>query len=255
MPAAPENPTAQIRDRNRRSAHFKRHSRANWPNPAATRARSSRCCLPTGVEKPEDLKPGMKLPGIVTNVTAFGAFVDIGVHQDGLVHVSQIGRPLCQGPLGNPESGAKGQVTVMEVDLPRKRIALSMKAAPHSGPATTGTRTSPGTGRPAGGSPRPGQPAKPAPVDWFTAALEQELETLIFPWLKPKKANPDATSRRNCWTCCEPSCLKSRPTRRWRTKSIPPARPSCGPKTRSIPLRNFATTSSCRTWNPRRSRK
>ena len=51
-----------------------------------------------GVNKPEDLKPGMKLPGIVTNVTAFGAFVDIGVHQDGLVHVSQLADNFVKDP-------------------------------------------------------------------------------------------------------------------------------------------------------------
>ena len=61
-----------------------------------------------------------------------------------------------------------------EVDLPRKRIALSMKAAPVIGPATTGQRTSPGAPRPAGGGfNRPTMPAKPQPVDWFTAALNK----------------------------------------------------------------------------------
>jgi uncharacterized protein len=128
----------------------------------------------SGVEKMEDLKPGMKLPGIVTNVTAFGAFVDIGVHQDGLVHVSQIADRFVKDPAEVVKVSQKVMVTVTEVDLPRKRIALSMKAAPQIGPSTTGQRTSPGTPRPAGGGfNRPTPPAKPAPVDWFTEALNK----------------------------------------------------------------------------------
>jgi uncharacterized protein len=128
----------------------------------------------SGVEKMEDLKPGMKLPGIVTNVTAFGAFVDIGVHQDGLVHVSQLADRFVRDPAEVVKVAQKVTVTVTEVDLPRKRIALSMKAAPQLGPATTGARTSPAAPRPsAGGANRPGQPAKPAPLDWFTAALNK----------------------------------------------------------------------------------
>jgi len=128
----------------------------------------------SGVEKMEDLKPGMKLPGIVTNVTAFGAFVDIGVHQDGLVHVSQLSDKFIKDPSEVVKVAQRVTVTVTEVDLPRKRIALSMKAAPVIGASTTGQRTSPGAPRPAGGGfNRPAQPAKPAPVDWFTAAMNK----------------------------------------------------------------------------------
>jgi len=128
----------------------------------------------SGVEKMEDLKPGMKLPGIVTNVTAFGAFVDIGVHQDGLVHVSQLSDRFIKDPSEVVKVSQRVTVTVTEVDLPRKRIALSMKAAPVIGPSTTGTRTSPGAPRPAGsGFNRPAPPAKSATVDWFTAALNK----------------------------------------------------------------------------------
>jgi uncharacterized protein len=128
----------------------------------------------SGVEKMEDLKPGMKLPGIVTNVTAFGAFVDIGVHQDGLIHVSQLSDRFIKDPSEVVKVSQRVTVTVTEVDLPRKRIALSMKAAPQIGPSTTGQRTSPAAARPAGGgSNRPVQPAKPAGVDWFTAALNK----------------------------------------------------------------------------------
>jgi len=126
-----------------------------------------------GVEKMEDLTPGMKLPGIVTNVTAFGAFVDIGVHQDGLVHVSQLADRFIKDPSEVVKVSQKVFVTVTEVDLPRKRIALSMKAAPQIGAATSGQRTSPATPRPPVG-PRPSnQPAKPQAVDWFTAALNK----------------------------------------------------------------------------------
>ena len=109
----------------------------------------------------EDLKPGMKLPGLVTNVTAFGAFVDIGVHQDGLVHVSQLSDQFVKNPAEVVKVSQRVTVTVTEIDLPRKRIALSMKAAPVIGASTTGTRTSPGAPRPAGGGfNRPAPPAK-----------------------------------------------------------------------------------------------
>jgi uncharacterized protein len=131
----------------------------------------------SGVEKMEDLKPGMKLPGIVTNVTAFGAFVDIGVHQDGLVHVSQLSDRFVKDPAEIVKVSQRVTVTVTEVDLPRKRIALSMKAAPQIGPGASGIRTSPNAPRPAGGGfNRPPPPAKPAAVDWFTAALNKNKE-------------------------------------------------------------------------------
>jgi len=80
-----------------------------------------------GVEKIEDLKPGMKLPGIVTNVAAFGAFVDVGVHQDGLVHISQLADRFVRDPADVVRVQQKVEVTVLEIDLPRKRISLSMK--------------------------------------------------------------------------------------------------------------------------------
>ena len=83
-----------------------------------------------GVEKIEDLKDGMKLPGIVTNVAAFGAFVDIGVHQDGLVHISQLADRFVRDPAEVVKVQQKVEVTVMEVDCARKRISLSMKKDP-----------------------------------------------------------------------------------------------------------------------------
>ena len=132
-----------------------------------------------GVEKVEDLKVGMKLPGIVTNVAAFGAFVDIGVHQDGLVHVSQLSDTFVKDASEVVKVQQKVMVTVTEVDLARKRIALSMKSKPDfekkkpSGPpgqggggsgqrsfSSGGGRTPPGggMGNPFGGN------------DWFTQA-------------------------------------------------------------------------------------
>jgi uncharacterized protein len=80
-----------------------------------------------GIEKMEDLRPGMKLPGVVTNVTAFGAFVDVGVHQDGLVHVSQLSNRFVKDPRKVVRVNQRVSVTVLGVDLERKRIALSMK--------------------------------------------------------------------------------------------------------------------------------
>jgi protein Tex len=80
-----------------------------------------------GVAKIEDVKPGMKLPGIVTNITAFGVFVDIGVHQDGLVHISALSNRFVKNPNEVVRVHQKVMVTVMEVDVERKRISLSMK--------------------------------------------------------------------------------------------------------------------------------
>ncbi|MBY6058354.1 Tex family protein [Leisingera daeponensis] len=80
-----------------------------------------------GVEEITDLKPGMVLEGTVTNVAAFGAFVDIGVHQDGLVHVSQLADRFVKDPHEVVKTGQVVKVTVTEVDVPRKRIGLTMK--------------------------------------------------------------------------------------------------------------------------------
>ena len=81
-----------------------------------------------GVEKLEDVKPGMKLPGIVTNIAAFGVFVDIGVHQDGLVHISELSNRFIKNPTEVVKVHQKVMVTVLDVDLERKRISLSMKS-------------------------------------------------------------------------------------------------------------------------------
>jgi uncharacterized protein len=80
-----------------------------------------------GVEKLSDLEPGMLLEGTVTNVAAFGAFVDIGVHQDGLVHVSALSRTFVKDPREVVKSGDIVRVKVLEVDIPRKRISLTLR--------------------------------------------------------------------------------------------------------------------------------
>lgn len=133
-----------------------------------------------GVNKPEDLKPGMKLPGLVTNVTAFGAFVDVGVHQDGLVHVSQLADSFVKEPAAVVKPGQKVMVTVTEVDLPRNRIALSMRSKPEIGPrsasgaGTPSSRSGPNSPR-GGGTPPPSRSAPQSlNGDWFTAALNKK---------------------------------------------------------------------------------
>ncbi|SCF31844.1 uncharacterized protein GA0070563_108134 [Micromonospora carbonacea] len=80
-----------------------------------------------GVEKISDLTPGMILEGVVTNVAAFGAFVDVGVHQDGLVHVSAMSRTFVKDPRDVVKSGDVVRVKVLDVDVPRKRISLTLR--------------------------------------------------------------------------------------------------------------------------------
>lgn len=80
-----------------------------------------------GVEKPEDLLPGMQLEGIVTNVTNFGAFVDVGVHQDGLVHISALSNRFVRDPREVVKAGDVVRVKVLEIDLARRRISLTMR--------------------------------------------------------------------------------------------------------------------------------
>jgi protein Tex len=101
-----------------------------------------------GVEKVGDLRPGMILEGVVTNVAAFGAFVDIGVHQDGLVHVSALSTTFVKDPHSIVKAGQIVKVKVLEVDLQRQRIALTMRMAdeptqgkrPDNAPANRGSQ-------------------------------------------------------------------------------------------------------------------
>jgi len=127
-----------------------------------------------GVEKLEDLRAGMRLPGIVTNVTAFGAFVDVGVHQDGLVHVSQIADRYVKDPAEVVRVGQRVNVTVLEVDLARHRIALSLKKVQDSAAASV----APGARPQAGEKPRPKE-KKPD--------MQTSLEALKAKWGGPRK--------------------------------------------------------------------
>ena len=104
----------------------------------------------------EDLKTGMELNGIVTNVTAFGAFVDIGVHQDGLVHVSELADRYITDPAEVVQAGNRIKVRVLSVDLPRKRIALTARSG--QAPKVGG-----GTGSPAGAKPQVAGGNRPRP--------------------------------------------------------------------------------------------
>jgi len=115
-----------------------------------------------GVEDIADLRPGMMLEGTVTNVAAFGAFVDIGVHQDGLVHISHLADRFVKDPHEVVKAGDVVRVRVLEVDVPRKRIGLSMKkeadrAAP-ARPSREGQAAKGQGGKPVAGPPRGERP-------------------------------------------------------------------------------------------------
>ena len=115
-----------------------------------------------GVEKIEDLKPGMALEGVVTNVTNFGAFVDIGVHQDGLVHISEMADRFIKDPREVVKAGDVVKVRVKDVDAPRKRIALTMKSgAIDARAASAGTGGRDARGGPPVSGPRSAAPPKP----------------------------------------------------------------------------------------------
>jgi protein Tex len=112
-----------------------------------------------GIERLADLKPGMQLEGVVTNVTAFGAFVDIGVHQDGLVHISELSQRFVRDPREIVKAGDVVKVRVRSVDLARKRIALTMKSGPIEPAAGEGSRAgSGGVGRGSAAAPPPASP-------------------------------------------------------------------------------------------------
>ncbi|MET0406556.1 MAG: S1 RNA-binding domain-containing protein, partial [Cystobacter sp.] len=110
------------------------------------------------LQKLEDVKEGMVLQGVVTNVTAFGAFVDVGVHQDGLVHVSQLSTRFIKDPSEAVKVGDRVTVKVVTVDLVRKRLGLSVRAVTEG----TSGASAPAPSRPAGGQSRPPAQAPPA---------------------------------------------------------------------------------------------
>ena len=120
------------------------------PRPAFTTA-----TFAEGVEKISDLTPGMILEGVVTNVAAFGAFVDIGVHQDGLVHVSQLSRNFVSDPHEVVKSGDVVRVKVLNTDPARKRISLTLRLDEQSA-----DQGKPAQGKPAQGKPALGKPKK-----------------------------------------------------------------------------------------------
>jgi uncharacterized protein len=123
--------------------------------------------------KIQDLKPGMKLPGIVTNVAAFGAFIDVGVHQDGLAHISQLSDQFVKAPSDVVKVGQKVMATVLELDIDRKRISLSLKTNPEIGAAPRGRESGGSGGGKNFSSARPEQKSAPQ-VDWFTAAMNRK---------------------------------------------------------------------------------
>ena len=129
-----------------------------------------------GVEKITDLKPGMQLEGVVTNVAAFGAFVDIGVHQDGLVHVSELADRFVKDPHEVVKAGDVVKVRVKEVDVGRKRIALTMRSgAIDRTSAVGGARPSSPAPGPRHSAP-PTQPSAPPAESALAAALRRAQE-------------------------------------------------------------------------------
>jgi uncharacterized protein len=112
-----------------------------------------------GVEKISDLKADMILEGVVTNVAAFGAFVDIGVHQDGLVHISALANTFVKDPHTVVKAGQVVKVKVLEVDEKRKRIALTMRLSDEAPKSTPGVKSEPRVNRP--GTPRTPDARKP----------------------------------------------------------------------------------------------
>ncbi|AWV07808.1 Tex family protein [Marilutibacter maris] len=142
-----------------------------------------------GVEDIKDLREGMILEGVVSNVAAFGAFVDIGVHQDGLVHISELADRYVKDPREVVKAGDVVKVRVLEVDIPRKRIALSRRLEPRSDQATAPQRESRGQrddrgpsggrggarqgGRPAGNAGRSAPPPNNALAAAFAKAKGQ----------------------------------------------------------------------------------
>ena len=109
-----------------------------------------------GVDKIADLKPGMRLEGQVTNVAAFGAFIDIGVHQDGLAHVSALSKNYVKDPREVVKPGDIVMVKVLEVDIPRQRISLTLRLDDEPGAATPGGRGGDARGNRSGGGRSPG---------------------------------------------------------------------------------------------------
>src|SRR5574340_599232 len=131
-----------------------------------------------GVEELSDLRPDMILEGVVTNVAAFGAFVDIGVHQDGLVHISALSNTFVKDPHTVVKAGQIVKVKVLEVDEKRKRIALTMRltdaASQPAGKPEVAQRDNRGQRKPAGG--KPNRASASAPMGGAMAAAFSKLK-------------------------------------------------------------------------------
>jgi protein Tex len=127
-----------------------------------------------GVEDLKDLQLGMILEGVVTNVTNFGAFVDIGVHQDGLVHISALSEKFIKDPREAVKAGDVVKVKVMEVDIPRKRVGLSMRMSDTPGEKIDGAR-----GARPGSAPRQSQNSAPR-KETTTAAPSNNAMASLF---------------------------------------------------------------------------
>ena len=127
-----------------------------------------------GVEQISDLRPDMILEGVVTNVAAFGAFVDIGVHQDGLVHISALSEKFIKDPREAVKAGDVVKVKVMEVDIPRKRVGLSMRMSDTPGEKVDGAR-----GARPGAAPRQSQNTAPR-KETATAAPANNAMASLF---------------------------------------------------------------------------
>ncbi len=155
----------------------------------------------------------MRLEGTVTNVAAFGAFVDIGVHQDGLVHVSQLADRFVKDPHEVVKAGDVVKVRVVEVDVARKRIALTMRSGEIEA-STKVARAEPQRGRSFEQSPRGGRDAGGGGLGSLGAKLSEALERPLNPspacgrrW----RAAPDEGSRRRALpssALCAPSPAK-----------------------------------------------
>jgi uncharacterized protein len=145
-----------------------------------------------GVEKLGDLEPGMVLEGVVTNVAAFGAFVDIGVHQDGLVHVSAMSRTFVSDPRSVVKSGDVVRVKVLSVDIPRHRISLTLRlddegGRPFGPSSRTGRAARPGSGP---GGPGRTKTADPKPADGALADALRRAGLVPEPPKPPKGPKP-----------------------------------------------------------------
>ena len=124
-----------------------------------------------GVDSIADLEPGMQLEGVVTNVAAFGAFVDVGVHQDGLVHISELSDRFVKDPREVVKAGDVVRVRVKDVDVARRRIALTMKSGAIDTRPTAGGRAN--SSAPRGSAPMAGQVARPPAEGALAAALRR----------------------------------------------------------------------------------